>query len=77
MLKAGGADPGDGLSLFAADLGNDAGWRDAIAGCDYVMHVASPLPMTAPKHEDDLIVPALDGILRVLAESLVRFWLVQ
>ena len=66
MLKAGGQEPGDSLSFFAADLESDAGWREAAAGCDYVMHVASPIPVNAPKHEDELIVPARDGTLRVL-----------
>jgi nucleoside-diphosphate-sugar epimerase len=31
-----------------------------------VLHVASPLPPSIPKHEDELIVPARDGALRVL-----------
>jgi len=66
MLKAGGQEPGDCLPFFAADLESDAGWREAAAGCDYVMHVASPIPVNAPKHEDELIVPARDGTLRVL-----------
>jgi hypothetical protein len=44
MLKTGGAEPGDRLSFFAADLEGDAGWPQAVAGCDYVLHVASPLP---------------------------------
>lgn len=62
MLK----EPGDRLSFFAADLVSDAGWREAVAGCDYVMHVASPIPGSAPKHEDELIIPAREGTLRVL-----------
>jgi nucleoside-diphosphate-sugar epimerase len=66
MLKAGGREPGDNLSFFAADLQSDAGWREAVAGCDYVMHVASPIPVNAPKNEDELIVPAREGTLRVL-----------
>src|SRR4051812_29162780 len=58
---------GDGpLELMAADLTADAGWADAVAGCDYVLHVASPFPLGQPKHEDELIVPARDGALRVL-----------
>jgi nucleoside-diphosphate-sugar epimerase len=69
MLKAGGADAGDRLSFFAADLESDAGWKDAVAGCDYVLHVASPIPPGVPKHEDELIVPARDGALRVLKAS--------
>jgi dihydroflavonol-4-reductase len=66
MLKAAGQEPGDSLSFFVADLVSEAGWREAAAGCDCVMHVASPIPVNAPKHEDDLIVPAREGTLRVL-----------
>jgi nucleoside-diphosphate-sugar epimerase len=66
MLKEGGAEPGDRLSFVAADLEKDAGWGEAVAGCTYVQHVASPLPPRAPKHEDELIVPAREGALRVL-----------
>jgi dihydroflavonol-4-reductase len=66
MLRDAGVDPGDRLSFFAADLTRDAGWADAVAGCDFVIHVASPIPIAAPKTEDELIVPARDGVLRVL-----------
>ena len=69
LLKAGGAEPGDRLSFFAADLESDAGWPEAVAGCDYVLHVASPLPATVPKNEDELIVPAREGALRALRAS--------
>src|SRR5258708_15890981 len=63
MLKTGGAEPGDRLSFVAADLENDAGWPEAVAGCEYVLHVASPLPPSVPKHEDELIIPPRDGPL--------------
>ncbi|HEX4029672.1 MAG TPA: aldehyde reductase [Terracidiphilus sp.] len=66
LLKQGGAQPGEQLQLFAADLEKDAGWAEAVAGCEYVLHVASPLPRSVPKHEDELIVPAREGALRVL-----------
>jgi nucleoside-diphosphate-sugar epimerase len=69
MLQEGGADPGADLSFFAADLESDAGWPEAVAGCDYVLHVASPFPANIPKHEDDLIRPAREGALRVLRAS--------
>ncbi len=65
-LKAAGADAGDRLAFFAADLTADAGWAEAVAGCDFVLHVASPFPLAVPKHEDELIVPAREGALRVL-----------
>jgi nucleoside-diphosphate-sugar epimerase len=66
LLKQGGAEPGDRLSFVAADLEQDAGWPQAVAGCAFVLHVASPFPAAAPRHEDELIVPARDGALRVL-----------
>lgn len=69
MLQQGGADADGRLTFFAADLEKDAGWKEAVAGCDYVMHVASPFPSAVPKNEDELIVPARDGALRVLRAS--------
>jgi nucleoside-diphosphate-sugar epimerase len=66
MLKAGGTEPGEALSFAAADLMSDAGWLEAVAGCDFVLHVASPFPPGVPKHEDELIIPAREGALRVL-----------
>jgi nucleoside-diphosphate-sugar epimerase len=66
MLETGGAKPGVALSFAEADLVSDAGWRQAVAGCSFVLHVASPFPATLPKHEEELIVPARDGALRVL-----------
>jgi nucleoside-diphosphate-sugar epimerase len=66
MLKTGGAESGEQLSFVAADLEKDAGWAEAAAGCEYVLHVASPLPPNTPKHEDELIVPAREGSLRLL-----------
>jgi nucleoside-diphosphate-sugar epimerase len=69
MLKRGGAEPGDQLAVFAADLENDAGWADAVAGCDFVLHVASPFPSHELKDENLVIRPAVDGALRVLRAS--------
>ncbi|MEO7007053.1 MAG: aldehyde reductase [Terrimesophilobacter sp.] len=66
MLATAGSEPGEALSFVAADLTSDDGWREAVAGCDYVLHVASPFPGRQPKNESDLIVPAREGALRVL-----------
>jgi nucleoside-diphosphate-sugar epimerase len=66
MLKQGGAEPGEQLTFIAADLESAAGWPQAVAGCEYVLHVASPFPPGLPKTEDELIIPARDGALRVL-----------
>jgi nucleoside-diphosphate-sugar epimerase len=68
-LKSAGADAGDRLAFFAADLTADASWAEAAAGCDFVLHVASPFPINVPRHEDELIVPAREGALRVLRAS--------
>ena len=56
----------DRLRFFQADLLSDAGWADAIAGCEYVLHVASPIPVSLPKNDDELVIPAREGTLRVL-----------
>jgi dihydroflavonol-4-reductase len=48
---------------------SDLGWPEAVAGCDFVLHVASPFPLKVPENEDELIVPARDGALRVLRAS--------
>ena len=66
LLRANGAHADAPLRFFAADLTRDAGWAETVAGCDYVLHIASPFPAGIPKHEDELIVPARDGALRVL-----------
>jgi nucleoside-diphosphate-sugar epimerase len=66
LLRQGGAEPGERLSFFVADLQSDAGWSEAVRGCDYVLHVASPILERIPKDENELIVPAREGTLRVL-----------
>ena len=54
------------IEFMAADLNSDVGWADAVAGADYVLHVASPVPTVDPKSDDELVRPARDGTLRVL-----------
>jgi nucleoside-diphosphate-sugar epimerase len=61
-----GAGSAEALTFATADLTGDSGWADAVSGCDFVLHVASPFPLGPPKHEDELIVPAREGALRVL-----------
>jgi len=69
MLKNAGGDPGDQLSFVAAELMSDTGWPAAVSGCEYVLHIASPCPSQVPKDENELIVPAREGALRVLRAS--------
>ncbi len=66
VLRDAGGQNVESLAFVAADLERDDGWSDAVAGCAYVLHTASPFPATAPKTDDELIVPARDGTLRVL-----------
>lgn len=65
-----GGQAGEKLTVLPADLTSDDGWGEAVAGCDYVLHVASPFPPVQPKDPDELIVPAREGTLRVLGASL-------
>ncbi|MCY1136682.1 aldehyde reductase [Actinoplanes sp. Pm04-4] len=63
MLKA---DSGAQLTFVRADLQNDEGWAEAVAGCDHVLHVASPTLTQVPRDDDEMVRPAIDGTLRVL-----------
>ena len=63
-------DPGNRLSFHAADLTADAGWDAAAEGCDYVLHVASPLGVAEPKDPDELIVPAREGARRAVSAAI-------
>lgn len=60
-----GVDAG-GIEIVAADLFKDAGWEAAAQGCRYMLHVASPFPITQPKSREELIQPAREGALRAL-----------
>lgn len=60
-----GVDAG-GIEFTAADLTRDDGWDDALHGCRYVLHVASPFPITQPADPNEVVAPARDGTLRVL-----------
>ena len=66
MLRQGGAEPGERVSFVAADLESDAGWPQAVAGCEFVLHIASPFPQGVPNDANELIVPAREGALRLL-----------
>ena len=57
------------LELVEADLSNN--WVEAVRGCTYVYHVASPFPgsgsnLTLEQQQEMIIKPAVDGTLSVL-----------
>ena len=54
------------LTLVELDLTLDNGWEDASAGCEFVMHVASPFIIANPKNPEEILLPAIDGTLRAL-----------
>src|SRR5262249_60251054 len=57
---------GGSLEFAQASLDDDAGWAEAVRGCTYVWHLASPVPAKLPKDETELTPPAVDGTLRGL-----------
>jgi len=63
-------DPGNRLSFHAVNLTADAGWDEAVAGCDYVLHVASPLGVAEPKDPNELITPAREGAQRAVSAAI-------
>jgi nucleoside-diphosphate-sugar epimerase len=66
MLRVGGAEPGEQLTFYAADLLQDDGWAAAMKGCEFVLHVASPFPARVPDDENEIIQPAVEGTMRVM-----------
>ena len=61
--------PVDHLSFFRTDLLSDTGWEQAMEGCTYVLHVASPFSLREPVDENELILPAVQGTKRVIAAA--------
>ena len=57
--------PTENLNLFNFNLTEDEGWDEGMKGCDYLLHVASPLSVKL--HDDDFFVkPAVAGVKRAL-----------
>jgi nucleoside-diphosphate-sugar epimerase len=69
VLGDAGMTSGDAPSFMAAELTSDDGWAAAVADCDFVLHVASPVHLEATDNEDEVIVPAREGALRVLTSA--------
>ena len=53
------------LKLFSFNLNEDEGWDDGMEGCDYLIHVASPIALEI-KSEDFFVKPAVAGVKRAL-----------
>lgn len=66
MLQTGGVSSFQHLVFVEADLTKDDNWDEAVKDCTYVLHIASPIFLTLPKDENEMIRPAVDGTLRVL-----------
>ena len=56
----------DNLTYVEADLLSDKGWNEAMKGCSFVLHVASPFFLKEPQNENELVAPAVEGTLRVI-----------
>ena len=69
MLDKPGRDSGR-LDFCQLDLLCDDGWADAVQGCRYVVHIASPFVLTMPKESDEILRPALDGTRRMILAAL-------
>ena len=59
-------DPNEKIEFIKLDLLKDDGWEDAVKGCEYILHVASPSSVDEPSHEDEYIKPTVEGTKRVL-----------
>jgi len=54
------------LELFEADLVKPGSFDEAVAGCEYVLHTASPYVLTVKDPQRDLVDPAVQGTRTVL-----------
>jgi len=54
------------LNLYTLNLTEDSGWDEAMEGCDFLLHVASPISLERTD-EDYFIQPAIDGVKRALS----------
>ena len=69
MLRGNGVQAVENVSFTEADLTRDQGWDDALRGCECVLHVATPISLEVPRHEEDVIRPAVEGTMRVLTSA--------
>ncbi|KAG2393515.1 hypothetical protein C9374_007046 [Naegleria lovaniensis] len=56
------------VQCFEADLLKEGSFEQAIQGCQFVQHVASPYKVTVENPQHDLVDPAVNGTLNVLKE---------
>ena len=57
--------PTENLNIFVFDLNDDEGWDEGMEGCDYLLHVASPIALE--NHNEDFFVkPAVAGVKRAM-----------
>lgn len=57
------------LSFVEAELSDETIWQKLTKSVDYVQHIASPFPRELPKNDDELIIPAKQGVLHILKAS--------
>ena len=61
--------PFENIDFTILDLLKDEGWDDALRGCEYVLHVASPV-IPGDVDEDSLVRPAVEGMIRCLSAAI-------
>ena len=62
----------DQLELVEADLCDEKSMIQAMEGSTYIVHTASPFPIVAPKDENELIKPAVEGTLAVMKAARIN-----
>ncbi len=65
-LKKAFGDNFNKLELVEADLNKPETIDEAIKGCDYVVHTASPFPVDPPKDENIITKPAVEGTIAAM-----------
>lgn len=60
------------LTIVEADLNDAAKWTELTKNTDFVQHIASPFPRVLPKHESELIEPAMNGVLNIMKSAVAN-----
>ena len=56
----------DEIEVYEAVLENSLQWLEAVKNCDYVIHIAWPMPTTPPNFDFTMVETAKKGLINVL-----------
>lgn len=62
----------ENLKIIKSDLLDPEIWKKNLKGCDYLLHLASPVFMKAPEDENEILRPAIEGTKNILEAAIIN-----